>query len=538
VENIKLFDTTLRDGSQAEKISFSLEDKLNIALRLDSFGIHYIEGGWPGSNPKDQTFFEQAKKENWKNTLLVAFGSTRRANTRPEKDKNLNLLLSSETPAISVFGKSWIMHATVALGISPEENLTIINDSLKYLKVHDREVIYDAEHFFDGYKDNPDYAIKTLQAALDGGADVIVLCDTNGGTLPEQIYEITSTIRGKFKIELGIHAHNDGDLAIANTLAAVRAGARHVQGTINGYGERCGNANLVSVIPNLQLKLGYHCLDSEKLAQLSDLSAYIYEMANTVPRDEAPFVGKSAFAHKGGIHVSAVMKHPRTYEHIEPDKVGNARRVLISDLSGRSNVCYKMSEMGLQELDNEDASQIVQQVKNLENEGYSFEAAEASFELLVERYRGTSPVFFQLSGFREITEKDKENCPRSEASIRVSVDGHEEHTAAEGNGPVNALDNALRKALIHFFPEIALLHLVDYKVRVLNGAGSSGTASRVRVLIETQLGENRWSTIGVSENIIEASWQALVDSYTYFLHKKHQLYPEKEYRDEKESIHI
>lgn len=538
MKNINLFDTTLRDGSQAEKISFSLEDKLNIARRLDAFGIHYIEGGWPGSNPKDQTFFEQAKKENWKNALMVAFGSTRRANTRPEKDKNLNLLLSSETPAVSVFGKSWIMHATVALGITPEENLTMIYDSLKYLKTHGREVIYDAEHFFDGYKDSADYAVKTLQAALEGGADVIVLCDTNGGTIPSQIYEITENIRQKFNIKLGIHAHNDGDLAVANTLAAVQAGARHVQGTINGYGERCGNANLVSVIPNLQMKMGYHCLDSEKLSQLSDLSAYIYEMANTVPRDEAPFVGRSAFAHKGGIHVSAVMKHPQTYEHIDPEKVGNSRRVLISDLSGKSNVRYKVSELGLAELDNEHASKIVQQVKNLENEGYSFEAAEASFELLVERYRGTSPVFFKLSGFREMTEKDKENCPRSEASIRVSVDGHEEHTAAEGNGPVNALDNALRKALTHFFPEIALLHLVDYKVRVLNGAGRSGTASRVRVLIETQLGENRWSTIGVSENIIEASWQALVDSYNYFLHKKHQLYPDKEYRNETESVHI
>jgi len=538
VKQIRLFDTTLRDGTQAEKISFSLEDKLSIARKLDSFGIHYIEGGWPGSNPKDQTFFEQAKKETWQNAKLVAFGSTRRANVKPEEDKNLNLLLTSETPAVSIFGKSWIMHATVALGTTAEENLQMIYDSLVLMKKHNREVIYDAEHFFDGYMDNSEYALKTLQAAVEGGADVLVLCDTNGGALPHDIYEVTKIVKNKFNIPVGIHAHNDSDLAVANTIAAVRAGAVHVQGTINGYGERCGNANLVSIIPNLQLKMGYHCIDPTKLTALSDLSTYIYEMANLVPRDEAPFVGKSAFAHKGGIHVSAVMKHPDTYEHIEPEKIGNSRRVLISDLSGRSNVRYKMTELGLQEVDNENASKIVQQVKHLEHKGYSFEAAEASFELLVERYRGNIPIFFELSGFRELTEKDSSQTPRSEASIRVTVDGFKEHSAAEGNGPVNALDNALRKALTRFYPEISLLHLVDYKVRVLKEAGKTGTASRVRVLIETQFGEERWSTIGVSENIIEASWEALVDSYTYFLYKKHQFHPQKEQENEKESIHI
>jgi 2-isopropylmalate synthase len=538
LEQIKLFDTTLRDGTQGEKICLSLEDKISIAKRLDNFGIHYIEGGWPGSNPKDQTFFERASKESWNNASIVAFGSTRRVGISPDKDNNLNLLLSSETPAVSMFGKTWIMHATVALGATPEENLQMIYDSLKYMKKHGREVIYDAEHFFDGYKDNPEYAIRTLHAAVDGGADVLVLCDTNGGNLPYEIFDITRKVKNLFDMSLGIHAHNDSDLAVANSIAAIQAGAVHVQGTINGFGERCGNANLISIIPNLQLKLGYQCVDPSSLASLSDLSAYVNEMANMVPRDEAAYVGKSAFAHKGGIHVSAVMKQPKTYEHIDPQEVGNSRRVLISDLSGRSNVCYKMSELGLQDLDNKNASEIVQHIKKLENQGYSFEAAEASFELLVERYRNHPPVYFQLSGFRELTEKDGTKFPRSEASIRVTVDEHEEHTAAEGNGPVNALDNALRKALTRFFPEIAMLHLIDYKVRVLNEAGKSGTASRVRVLIVTQYENNRWSTIGVSENIIEASWEALVDSYTYFLHKKHKFFSRKEHQNEEASIYI
>ncbi len=538
MKNISVFDTTLRDGSQGEKISFSLDDKLDIARKLDEFGIHYIEGGWPGSNPKDITFFEHARKVYWENAKLVAFGSTRRAQNRPENDKNLNLLLSSETPAISVFGKSWLLHAINALGISAEENCELIFDSLQYLKSYGREIIYDAEHFFDGYKDNPDYALKTLQAAVIGGADVLVLCDTNGGSLPNEISEITQTVKEAFSIKIGIHAHNDSDLAVANTLQAVMDGATHVQGTINGFGERCGNANLISAIANLQLKMGYHCVDEEKVSGLSDLSAYVYEIANVVPRDEAAYVGRSAFAHKGGIHVSAVMKNPRTYEHVDPDAVGNYRRVLVSDLSGRSNIHYKMSELGIQELEQEKAVEIVQKIKHLENNGYSFEAAEASFELLVERQRGTTPIFFNLSGFREFTEKDGMGFPRSEASIRVAVDDHEEHTAAEGNGPVNALDNALRKALIRFYPAVANIHLLDYKVRVLNQAGKKGTASQVRVLIETQFEEERWSTMGVSENIIEASWQALVDSYTYYLLKKHQHHSNKELRHEKENIHI
>ena len=516
---VELFDTTLRDGSQGEKINFSVEDKLNIARRLDEFGMHFIEGGWPGSNPKDAVFFDRAKKEKWQFSKLTAFGSTRRADRSPETDDNLQMLLQAETPAISIFGKTWSLHATKALGVSLEENLELIYSSVAYLKSHGREVVYDAEHFFDGYKNNPDYALKTLRAAAQAGANVLVLCDTNGGSLPTEVYEIAQRVVSEFDCKIGIHAHNDGELAVANTLSAVRAGARHVQGTVNGFGERCGNANLISAIANLQLKLDFSCVRPESLQGLKDLSGYVYELANVATRDEAAFVGNSAFAHKGGVHVSAVMKDPVLYEHIHPETVGNSRRVLVSDLSGRSNVVYKMAELGLETAASNEVKEVVQQVKELEHNGYYFEAAEASFELLVERRRNKVPTFFSLTGLRINVERDAENEPRSEASIRVSVDGHIEHTAAEGDGPVNALDNAPRKALVRFFPDIALVKLVDYKVRVLAENGS-GTASRVRVLIESQAGDERWSTMGVSENIIEASWQALVDSYTFFLYKK------------------
>lgn len=519
MKTIKLFDTTLRDGSQGEKISFSVEDKLSIARRLDEFGFHFIEGGWPGSNPKDADFFEKAQQVTFKNSKLVAFGSTRRAGVKPAEDNNLQMLLKSETPAISLFGKTWTLHATIALGVSLEENREMIWDSVSYLKGEGREIIYDAEHFFDGYKENPEYAISTLKAAVEGGADVIVLCDTNGGSLPHEVIEATNYVKNVFDCEIGIHAHNDSELAVANTLAAVQAGAEHVQGTINGFGERCGNTNLIPTIGNLQLKLGYRCVADEKLPLLKDLSGYVFEMANVATRDEAAFVGNSAFAHKGGIHVSAVMKDTRLYEHIQPEVVGNARRVLVSDLSGKSNVHYKMAELGLGESSNGDVRAVVDEIKELENQGYHFEAAEASFELLVERRRENIPVFFNLSGFRVNVEKDASEKSRSEASIRVSVDGHIEHAAAEGDGPVNALDNAMRKALLRFYPEITLMKLVDYKVRVLT-EGSSGTSARVRVLIESQAAEQRWTTIGVSENIIEASWKALVDSFSFFLFKK------------------
>ncbi len=535
---IKIFDTTLRDGSQGEKIAFSLDDKFDIAVKLDEFGMDYIEGGWPGANPKDVMFFEKASSYNWKHSKLVAFGSTRRKDASPEKDKNLDFLLRSETPCVSIFGKTWLLHTERALGISPEENIQMVFDSVEFLKKHGREVIFDAEHFFDGYKDNPEFALKNLQAAVSGGADVIVLCDTNGGSLPHEVYDITKEICKKFDVETGIHAHNDSDLAVANTIAAVKAGASHVQGTINGFGERCGNANLISVIPNLQLKMGLKCVGREKLKRLTELSAYVNEIANLVPENESPYVGHSAFAHKGGIHVSAVMKEPRTYEHIDPSLVGNKRRVLVSDLSGKSNVIYKVSELGLDNLSLSQSKDIVEKIKDLENKGYSFESADASFELLVKNFLNEGKVFFTLSGFRQFTEKDSSGELWSEASIRVSVNGIVEHTAAEGNGPVNALDNALRKALVRFYPEVSGVKLVDYKVRVLNEAGKNGTASRVRVLIETRYREDHWSTIGVSENIIEASWQALVDSYNYFLHKREEKSNVEERKNETQSIDI
>lgn len=538
MKDVRLFDTTLRDGSQGERVSFTLDDKLTIARKLDAFGMDYIEGGWPGSNPKDMKFFEKAATMSWQNAKIVAFGSTRRANIPVEKDRNIRLLIDANTPACSIFGKSWIFHATVALKVDPEENLKMIYESVKYLKAHGKEVIYDAEHFFDGFKSDRDYALKSLEQAAKAGADVLVLCDTNGGSLPHEVFDIVSEVRKHFDVELGIHAHNDGDLAVANSLAAVSAGATHVQGTINGFGERCGNANLISIIPNLQLKMNKKCIPDENLKALTDLSNFVYEIANITPRTEAPFVGKSAFAHKGGIHVSAVLKDSHTYEHIEPETVGNTRRVLVSDLSGKSNVEYKMKELNIRDLVPQIAREVVEEIKVLEDQGYSFESAEASFELLVEKHRGEIPAFFELEGFRAFTEKDGNAEPRSEASIRVVVNGHEEHTAAEGDGPVNALDNALRKALLRFYPEIALVHLVDYKVRVLNDAQQTGTASKVRVLIQTQYQQNQWSTIGVSENIIEASWQALVDSYNYFLLKKYQRQPREEKQNEKKNIHI
>ena len=417
---VKLFDTTLRDGSQGEKISFSVEDKLNIARRLDEFGIHYIEGGWPGSNPKDALFFERAREEKWEQASLVAFGSTCRAGNTAAEDKNLQMLLAAETPAISLFGKTWQLHAVRGLGVTPEENRALIYESVHYLKHHGREVIYDAEHFFDGYKDNPDYALFTLRAAFEGGADVLVLCDTNGGTLPSEITEIVSRVRNEFDCEIGIHTHNDSELAVANTIAAVQAGATHVQGTINGFGERCGNANLIPIIANLKLKLGFGCIRDQQLKGLKDLSGYVYEMANVATRDEAAFVGNSAFAHKGGVHVSAVMKEPRMYEHIQPEIVGNNRRVLVSDLSGRSNVLYKMEELGMSYDGNKaNASDVVKEIKELENNGYYFEAAEASFELLIARKQGNLPEFFKLSGYRVNAEQNADNANRCEASIRV-----------------------------------------------------------------------------------------------------------------------
>jgi len=513
---VRIFDTTLRDGTQGEKISFSADDKLRIARKLDQFGVHYIEGGWPGSNPKDLEFFKRARDCSFDNAKIVAFGSTCRAGSSPEEDTNIQALIDAKTNTVCIFGKSWLMHVYDALKISPEDNLTIISESVSYLKKNGKEVIYDAEHFFDGYKDNPEYALKTLMAAELAGADTLVLCDTNGGTLPDEVSEIVKAVKQKTAIELGIHAHNDCELAVANSISAIRSGCTHVQGTINGYGERCGNANLCSVIPNLQIKQKFTCIPDEKITGLTTLSRFVSEVANLIPDNKIPFVGRSAFAHKGGIHVSAVMKNEQTYEHIRPDEVGNVRRVLVSDLSGKSNICYKSDELGLRfDKNNGDASKIVKKLKELENRGFQFEAAEASFELLVEKMTAPWTEFFSLEGIRVIIEKDARGTCRSEATLRVNVNGNTEHCAAEGIGPVHALDSALRKALCKFYPDINNVHLKDYKVRVLNG--KKGTEAKVRVLIDSSDGKSSWGTVGVSENIIDASWQALTDSMNYFL---------------------
>jgi 2-isopropylmalate synthase len=513
---VDIFDTTLRDGTQGEKISFSAKDKLRIARKLDQTGFDYIEGGWPGSNPTDMEFFEEVRGESFGHAKIVAFGSTCRAESKPGEDANIQALIEAATPAVSIFGKSWLLHVKDALQINPEENLDMIRRSVTYLKDHGKEVIYDAEHFFDGYTHDSDYALKTIKEAESAGADVLVLCDTNGGTLTSDITEIVSAARRQTDIKLGIHAHNDCELAVANTLAAVEAGCRHVQGTVNGYGERCGNANLCSVIPNLQLKQSYDCIPAKNLAEFTAVSRFVSELANVPPDNKLAFVGHSAFAHKGGIHVSAVMKNEATYEHIPPDSVGNKRRVLISDLSGKSNVSYKSEELGISLQEHGDnASDIVARVKQLENEGFRFEAAEASFELLIKRMGSDWKEYFDLDRARVIVQNDPDSQPRSEATIRLIVNGTVEHSVAEEVGPVHALDRAIRKALRKFYPQVDEMHLQDYKVRVLNG--QDGTDALVRVLIDSGNAEDTWGTVGVSKNIIDASWQALSDSYTHFL---------------------
>jgi len=517
MKSILVYDTTLRDGSQGEKINFSAEDKLRIAQRLDSVGIHYIEGGWPGSNPKDVQFFELAKTVPFKHARLTAFGSTRKPNTRAKEDANISALLQSATPAVTIFGKTWDLHVKSIIGTTLKENLAMINDSVAYLVSQGREVIYDAEHFFDGYKNNPGYAMKTIEAAVSGGADVIVLCDTNGGTLPFEIEQIMEEVCPHIPVKVGIHTHNDCGLAVANTIVAVRAGAVMVQGTINGYGERCGNADLTSVVPNLQLKMGLSCMTKNNLARLTELSRYVSEVANMTPFNGRPFVGKSAFAHKGGIHVNAIMKTPAAYEHMGPEAVGNERRVLVSDLCGKSNIDYKAREMGIELGGNGfDSKKIAKEIKRLEHEGYQFDAAEGSFELLLKRLTGQFRGLFELVSFRVAIEKEKNLPCRAYATIKVSVGDEEEITAAEGKGPVSALDNALRKALNKFFlVDLETMHLVDYKVRVIEGR--DGTSARVKVFIESRDQQRVWGTIGVSTDIIEASWQALEDSFQYKL---------------------
>jgi 2-isopropylmalate synthase len=518
-QRISIYDTTLRDGAQCEGLSLSLEDKLRIAHQLDRLGVPFIEGGWPGANPKDVKFFWQLKEQPLTHAEVVAFCSTRRPGRRAAEDPMLQPILAAGTHWITLFGKSWDLHVTEGLNTRLDENLAMIQDTIEYFRSQGRRVIYDAEHWFDGYKQNPDYALKTLKAAADAGAEWLTLCDTNGGSLPHEVTQIVSEVISELgeSIPLGIHTHNDSEMAVANAVAAVLGGATMVQGTINGYGERCGNANLCSAIANLQLKLGYHCLDDHQLAQLTETSRFVSEVVNLAPNDRAAFVGRSAFAHKGGIHVSAVQRNPLTYEHIAPEAVGNQRRIVISDQSGLSNVLAKARNFGIDLDKNNPASrEILDRLKGLENEGYQFEAAEASFDLLVREALGQRERFFEVKGFQvHCSQAGGHEDSNSLATVKVTVNGSESLQSAEGNGPVSALDAALRKALVGQFPAIADCHLVDYKVRILDS--QSGTSAKTRVLLESTNGHDRWTTVGVSANIIDASYQAVVEGLEYGL---------------------
>ena len=520
MRRVSIYDTTLRDGSQAEDISFSAEDKLRITGKLDELGVDYIEGGWPASNPRDSEYFQKVRRLPLKKAKVVAFGSTRRPGRKAEDDLNLRHLVSSGAQAVTIFGKSWDFHVTEAFRIPLEENLEMIRESVAFLKSHVQNVFFDAEHFFDGYKANPEYAVKCLEAAHEGGADCLVLCDTNGGTLPDALAQTIKNVKKTISSPFGIHAHNDSECAVANSLIAVGLGAAQVHGTINGYGERCGNANLCSLIPDLKLKMGVECVTDEELGKLRSISRFVTELANLGHFRHQPFVGDSAFAHKAGVHVSAVMKHPGTYEHIRPDLVGNRRRVLVSDLAGRSSILRKAREFNVEISERSPLlADIARDLKEMENQGYQFEAAEASFELLMKKALGLHRRFFDLMGFRVIIEKRSEGeVPINEATIMLKVGGNIEHTAATGDGPVNSLDSALRKALEKFYPELKAVKLRDYKVRVLTAG--KGTAANVRVLIESGDGREKWGTVGVSENIIEASYQALVNSIEYKLLKE------------------
>ena len=516
---IEIYDTTLRDGTQGLDFNLTVEDKIAIAKRLDAFGMDYIEGGWPGSNPKDMDFFEQMKSIKLAHAQLAAFGSTRHKDNKVEDDSNIKALLQAETPVITIFGKTWDLHVIEALNAGLEENLAMIEDSIFFIKQKGKMVIYDAEHFFDGYKANSEYALKTLEASVRGGADRLVLCDTNGGTLPDFITQCVKEVSSRFKVPVGIHTHNDSELAVANSLAAIQAGATHVQGTVNGYGERCGNANIISIVANLVLKLGFE--QSQDLTKLREVSHYIDERANMQPNVRAAYVSDTAFAHKGGIHVSAVNKNPKTYEHVDPAQVGNKRRVLLSDLSGRANIMAKSSEYG-ESVDSKDPAvkAILDRMKELENRGYSFEGAEASFQLMSKKVRGDYQPYFILHGFTVMMNKhETDQDLRCDATIKVEVGGQFEHTAADGNGPVNALSEALNKALLRFYPTLAELTLTDYKVRVLAGSSESGTASVVRVQVEMVDGKDTWNTVGASTNIIDASYEALIDAIEYKLVK-------------------
>lgn len=517
---VELYDTTLRDGAQYEGISLSVNDKLAIARKLDQLGVHYIEGGWPGSNPKDAEFFVRARDLDLSHATITAFGSTRRAKINVEQDPNIQALIDSGASVLTLVGKAWDLHVKDVLGTSLEENLAMVKDSIAYLKDQGKRVFFDAEHFFDGFRENRDYALATVRAAADAGAECVVLCDTNGGTLPSHISDIVTLVRGETPVSLGIHTHNDADTAVAGTLAAVQAGAVQVQGTINGYGERCGNANLLSVIANLKLKLGIDCVSQEQLESLTEASRYVAEVANMPHLPSHPYVGASAFTHKGGLHAQAVSKVERSYQHIPPESVGNAKRVLVSELSGRSNIMYKVKELDMGvELDSKAAAQLLEAVKQRENEGFQYEGAEASFELLVRRMAPEFQRPFQLVDFVTMVEgraqEQGDGEVKSQVMLKVRVGEEVMHTAADGDGPVNALDNALRKALLGFYPSLERVKLVDYKVRVVNQG--HGTGSVVRVLIESTDGQDSWNTVGASENIIEASWMALSDSLEYWL---------------------
>jgi 2-isopropylmalate synthase len=512
---VAIYDTTLRDGTQREGISLSVADKMRITKLLDDLGVAYIEGGWPGSNPKDAAYFEQVRSLDLKHARITAFGSTCRKDSEPDDDPNIQALVDAQTPVVTLVGKTSIMHVTDVLQTTPEENLRMIETSVRYLKSIGKEVIYDAEHCFDGFKLDLEYGMDTLEAAIKGGADSVVLCDTNGGALPWEITHYVEMVRSAFPdVIIGIHTHNDSEVAVANTLAAVQAGAVQVQGTINGYGERCGNANLCSIIPDLQFKMGYDCVPPENLQTLTSLARVVAEIANLAPDDHLAYVGKSAFAHKGGIHVAAMRRNIDSYQHIDPTLVGNKMRVLVSDLSGRGNLLSKAEEMGL-EISKAQAVQVLEDIKQLENEGFVFEGAEASVAVRFYRARTDYQPLFTLIDFTTIVEERQGRGTVAEAMVKIDLNGDVVHTAAEGNGPVNALDLALRKALVPVYPEMAEFQLADYKVRILDG--SNGTAATTRVLIDTQSGPHRWSTVGAGTNIIQASWRALVDSVEYGL---------------------
>jgi 2-isopropylmalate synthase len=516
--NIQIYDTTLRDGTQSEGFSLSANDKVRIAQKLDELGVAFIEGGWPGSNPKDVEFFERARDMPWKTALIAAFGSTCRARGGPEDDANIQALLDSRTPVCTIFGKTWTLHVKEVLLTTYEDNLRIIEQSVAHLRANDKRVIYDAEHFFDGYKADPSYALETLKAAIRGGAETVVLCDTNGGTLPWELESILSELKPLLHHPFGIHTHNDAECAVINSLLAVRAGAIQVQGTINGVGERCGNANLCSIIADLELKMGYSCLPAGNIRHLYDLSHFVAEVANVTPDEHLPFVGKSAFAHKGGVHVAAMRRSAQSYQHVEPETIGNKMRVVVSDLSGRGNLLSKAEEHGV-EVEGEEVVPVLHEIKELEARGFSFEAAEASVTMMLKRQEYGYKPPFELIDFLVNVEHRTGRGIFAEAMVKVRVQGEILHTAAEGNGPVNAMDNALRKALVEFYPQIAKFHLSDYKVRILDS--DHGTEAITRVLIDTRNDTSRWSTVGASTNIIEASWRALADSMEYGLMVAH-----------------